>query len=79
MTTLEEIRARVKEDKSFADSLREAKTAEEVLGILHTAGFDVSLEEIEKAGEISDNELDNVSGGYSKNDLEFLLFHWPKY
>ena len=71
MTVLEEIRARIKEDKALSDSLREAKTAEEVLSILQSAGFELSLDEVKAMAksddvELSDDALESISGGSMK-------------
>ena len=78
MTVLEEIRARIKEDKALSDSLREAKTAEEVLSILQSAGFELSLDEVKAmaksdAVELSDDALESISGG----TLRPTHVQWP--
>ena len=78
MTVLEEIRARIKEDKALSDSLREAKTAEEVLSILRSAGFELSLDEVKAmaksdAVELSDDALESISGG----TLRPTHVQWP--
>ena len=78
MTVLEEIRARIKEDKALSDSLREAKTAEEVLSILRSAGFELSLDEVKAMAksdnvELSDDALESISGG----TLRPTHVQWP--
>ena len=78
MTVLEEIRARIKEDKALSDSLKGAKTAEEVLSILRSAGFELSLDEVKAmaksdAVELSDDALESISGG----TLRPTHVQWP--
>ena len=77
MTLLEEIKAKEKEDKAFAASLKEAKTQEELVKVLKAAGFEVSMDEVGKTGELSEDELDSVSGGTSQSHLEFMV-KWLK-
>ena len=56
-------------DPAFAASLKESKTLDDVLCKLRAAGFDVTeadLKAMSKAygREMSDDELDNVAGGW---------------
>jgi predicted ribosomally synthesized peptide with nif11-like leader len=55
---------RVKNDEDFRNSVGEITTTEERMEFVKKAGFDFTKEEIEKfTSELSDEELDKVSGG----------------
>ena len=53
----------VKADTSLQDKLKAATDADAVVAIAKAAGFTVSSEELQKAPEISDAELEDISGG----------------
>jgi predicted ribosomally synthesized peptide with nif11-like leader len=55
---------RVKNDEDFRNSVGENTTTEERVEFVKKAGFDFTKEEIEKhTSELSEEELDKVSGG----------------
>ena len=63
--------------------LKEAKSAEEIIAIAKEGGKELTAEEARKvfdalhgAGELSDDDLANVAGGYfklRKSDLEYFM------
>ena len=57
-------------DKELFEKAKEAKSAEELLSLAKANGVELTQEEaaeyfaqLNKSGEISDEELDNVAGG----------------
>ena len=62
--------------------LAQAKTVEDVLAVAKECGKEISeeeakktLEEIsatKKSGELSDDDLDNVAGGYTQEEEEYI-------
>jgi predicted ribosomally synthesized peptide with nif11-like leader len=57
---------KVMDDKSFAEMVRSATTAEEKFQIARDAGFDFTRKEFEEAKSaipLTDEELDGLSGG----------------
>ncbi|MGN0712214.1 MAG: Nif11-like leader peptide family RiPP precursor [Anaerovoracaceae bacterium] len=69
MELIEKIKQRMAEDSVFADTLKAAKTPEELLDKLIAAGYEVTADDIKSLkgndGEpISDDDLDNVAGGW---------------
>ena len=78
MTVLEEIRAKVKEDKALSDSLKRAKTAEEVLEVLLSAGFEMTIDEVKAMAETDEVELsDEALGSVSGGTLRPTRVQWP--
>ena len=56
--------AKIKTDEDFRKSLGEIVTAEERMEFVKGAGFDFTKEEIKSVqDELSDDELENISGG----------------
>ncbi|MEN6462097.1 MAG: Nif11-like leader peptide family natural product precursor [Syntrophomonas sp.] len=56
---------RMKTDEDFAKKVIACKDSEERLAFVKMEGFDFTSAEItQKAGELSDEELERVSGGY---------------
>ena len=79
MEILERIRKKVQEDAAFSAALKEAKNAEEVLQVLLTAGFQVTLEEVlamakTDGTELNDEQLEMASGGLILNPPDI---QWP--
>lgn len=75
---LEEIRKKVSEDEAFSSSLKEAQAPQEVFEVLLKAGFNVTLDEVKAMaktgdGELSDDQLDAVSGG----SIRPPIVEWP--
>ena len=69
MELIEKIKQKMAEDSAFADTLKAAKTPEELLDKLIAAGYEVTEDDIKSLkgndGEpISDDDLDNVAGGW---------------
>ena len=58
-------------DKEFMDKLAEANDVESIKALLAAKGIEMSDEEIKEAldrsdgGELSENDLENVAGGFS--------------
>ncbi|WHH58258.1 Nif11-like leader peptide family natural product precursor [Petroclostridium sp. X23] len=66
----------LKNDPVFLDKLKEVKTKSELFAILKEAGYEFNQEELkeftssdQKATELSDEELNNVTGGGWLGDL----------
>lgn len=64
----------MKPTKELLEKARKAETAEELRELAEDEGMELTAEEAEKAfaelrhiGELSDNELDNVSGGCGRS------------
>lgn len=58
--------AKLKKDEEFRNSILRVEDIEERMKLIKAAGFDCTAEEIEaEQAELSDDELDNVSGGWS--------------
>ncbi len=69
MELIEKIKQKIAEDSAFADTLNAAKTPEELLDKLIAAGYEVTEDDLKSLkvsdGEpISDDDLDNVAGGF---------------
>ena len=70
--------------KELLEKAKQAKTAEELLEMAKAENIELSAEEaakafaeLNKAGELSDEELDNVSGGCGSGDEPlFAVGQW---
>ena len=65
--TLDQLKAfleKVKSDTSLQEKLIAAADAEAVAAIAKEAGFSLSAEELNKASELSEEDLEGISGGY---------------
>ena len=67
--------------KELLEKAKQAKTAEELLELAKTENINFTAEEaakafaeLNKSGELSDEELDNVSGGCGKSPRDGNLF-----
>ena len=72
MADLNKLMEKIEADKSFEEELSKASCKEELLEKCKEAGFELTdkdLEEIKKSldeSELSDEELENVSGGVTR-------------
>lgn len=66
MDKMEVIKKRITEDAEFAALVKAAKTPEEMITVLHNAGYDVTEDDIKgaKNAALSDEDLDKVAGGW---------------
>ena len=65
---------RLKNDQEFAQKVTACIDAEERMRFAREAGFDFTASELKMAGqELSDNDLDSVSGGIQKRLLEWYM------
>lgn len=74
----------VKADAELQEQLKAAGDAAAVAAIAKAAGFLISSDEIKKAqSEVSEEELEGVTGGFADSDLEFedlnLNFYYTTY
>ena len=53
----------VKDDSGIQEKLKAASNADDVVLIANSAGFGVSVDDLQKGQEISDEALDDVVGG----------------
>ena len=62
---LKAFREKVKADTSLQEKLKAASDADAVAAIAKEAGFDISVDDLEKAeSELSEDELGGLSGGF---------------
>lgn len=83
MNKLESIQAKAAQDAAFADTLKAAKTQDELLAALRDAGFDVTADELtamqqQSGAAIFDEALDGVAGGGTSHNPPFY-FPWHYY
>ena len=58
---------KMKANSEFARTVRECGTLEDVQALIREAGYDFTREELDSlGGELTDDELDQVSGGKIK-------------
>lgn len=87
MAISNELKERLVGDEQFTNSLREARTTQELLEKLQAEGYSVTEEEIrnvcdsDKSGEIPDGDLDCVNGGvdYSRvleESMDLVVKHY---
>ena len=55
---------KVRTDTSLQEKLKTAADANAVVAIAKEAGFSISADELNKASELSEEELEGISGGY---------------
>ena len=55
---------KVKADTSLQEKLKAAADSDAVVAIAKEAGFSLSAEELNKASELSEEDLEGISGGY---------------
>lgn len=61
---------RMNTDEEFAKKIVEATTAESRMELMHGEGYSATAEEIGQAiGELTDDELDLVTGGFDWGEL----------
>ena len=72
METIQEKIKMIKEKETFADAVKNVKSAEEMIDVLNSFGIELTVEEIENEfypllkeenGELDENSLDSVAGG----------------
>lgn len=54
---------KVANDNTLQTRFKECKTPEEQVNLASELGFDITIEEIKEATKLSDDQLDEVSGG----------------
>lgn len=65
---MNELKAKVKADKAFAENFKSVKTPEEAIEVAKKLGYDISLKDFELT-ELTEEELKAVAGGTSTNRL----------
>ena len=73
---IKQINQKMESDPAFAAALKAVKNAQEELKVLQEAGFQLTGEDVKRMHEVgctelSDDELDNVAGGWPF--LAFIL------
>ena len=66
---IKQINQKMESDPAFAAALKAVKNAQEELKVLQEAGFQLTGEDVKRMHEVgctelSDDELDNVAGGW---------------
>ncbi len=65
----------VQADTSLQEKLRAATDADSIASIAKEAGFEITAKEVEEAqGELSEEELSGVAGGFSAEGLSKMTF-----
>ncbi|SCY30756.1 Nif11-like leader peptide family RiPP precursor [Alkaliphilus peptidifermentans] len=54
---------KVKADNNLQKRFQECKSKEEQVELAAELGFDITVEELEQASKVSDDQLDQVAGG----------------
>ena len=72
---IKQINQKMESDPAFAAALMAVKNVQEELKVLQEAGFQLTGEDVKRmheagCAELSDDELDNVAGGFGGD-------HWP--
>jgi predicted ribosomally synthesized peptide with nif11-like leader len=55
---------KLKSDTSLQEKLKAMSDVDEILAFAKEAGYEITVEDIKKASQASDQELENASGGY---------------
>ena len=72
MATIKERLEQIQDKERFAEAIKGAKSAEEMIEVLNSFGIETNVEEVEnelfsilneEAGELDENKLDEVAGG----------------
>jgi len=64
----------LKNDEDFAKKVGECKDKEDRMAFVRAAGYDFTKEEIAEAqGELTDDELEGVAGGYTHTLTCYML------
>ena len=66
---IKQINQKMESDPAFAAALKAVKNVQEELKVLQEAGFQLTQEDVKRmheagCAELSDDELDNVAGGF---------------
>ncbi|QNI55234.1 nif11-like leader peptide domain protein [Synechococcus sp. BIOS-E4-1] len=63
--------AQVKAEDSLQEKLKAAADSDAVLAIAKDAGFSISADDLKKASELSEDELEGVAGGAPCVDISY--------
>ena len=55
---------KLKSDTNLQEKLKAMSDVDEILAFAKEAGYEITVEDIKKASQASDQELENASGGY---------------
>ena len=66
---MNELKAKVKADKAFAENFKNVKTPEEAIEVANKLGYDISLKDFALT-ELTEEELKPVAGGKARDVLE---------
>ena len=55
---------KLKSDTNLQEKLKAMTDVDEILAFAKEAGYEITVEDIKKASQASDQELENASGGY---------------
>ena len=58
---------KVKADTSLQEKLKAASDADAVLSLAKESGFSITVDELQTISELSEEELENITGGSSDN------------
>ena len=60
---INELREKVKSDKALAEQFKGLKTPEEAVEVAKKNGYDISVSDLERMAELSEEQLKAVAGG----------------
>ena len=66
----------MKSDKAFAEQFKGLKTPEEAVEVAKKNGYDISVSDLERMAELSEEQLKAVAGGFGDPiDAASFLIH----
>jgi predicted ribosomally synthesized peptide with nif11-like leader len=70
MSTIKKFKEKFIAETDFAVKFKDAKTAEDVVELAKSEGFEITVEDIK---ELRDSELENVAGGNEISEMIRIL------
>ena len=73
---INELKEKVKSDKALAEQFKGLKTPEEAVEVAKKNGYDISVSDLERMAELSEDQLKAVAGGFGDPiDAASFLIH----
>ena len=76
---LKELQAKLKEDGALAEKFKACKNIDDVIELAKVAGFEISLEDIEKLTNVSAEDLTKAAGGTFLIDSDFVVIAYASF